>query len=222
MEHRYLVTGTDTGVGKTRVTAALARRAHALGKRVLAWKPIETGVPLTAELGEDQRTLVEAAGGWQESEARGLYRFPLAAAPLPASIAANTPIDLERLRRVLASAEPAADLVLVEGAGGLRVPIVERPNGVVDMAGLATMLGLPLIIVARAGLGTINHSLLTIEAAERDGLAIAALVLSHRPDDDRDFTESNAREIRRRWAGRVTVFEGDGASLLASVSGRTW
>lgn len=197
---RYFVTGTDTGVGKTFVTCALARRARDLGAtKVLAFKPIETGC--TGDLGEDQRLLVEAAGGWQQGDARGLYQFALAAAPLVAARAEHRTIDLDRIALALSAAQRGADLVLVEGAGGLRVPITET----VDMVGLARQLELPLIVVARAGLGTINHSLLTIEAADREQLTVSALVLSRRPDDDAAFAESNATEIRSRWPGRVVV-----------------
>ena len=81
------------------------------------------------------------------------------------------------------------------------------------MAALAARLQMPLIIVARAGLGTINHTLLTIEAAERDGLTTRGVVLSRRPVDDETFAESNASEIRRRWPGTVAVFASDPRTL---------
>ena len=203
---RYFITGTDTGVGKTFVTCTFAHRAREIGRRVMAFKPIETGVNGT--LGEDQHALVEAAGGWQHSAARGLYQFAQPAAPLVAARAESRTIDVDAIKRVVSSAA-GLDLLLVEGAGGLRVPVTET----VDMAGLARALDLPLIVVARAGLGTINHSLLTIEAAEREGLRVAALVLSLRPDEDRDFAASNAFEIRRRWPSTVLVFDGSGPSL---------
>jgi dethiobiotin synthetase len=90
-------------------------------------------------------------------------------------------------------------LCLVEGAGGWRVPITRT----LGMAGLARRVGAPVIIVARATLGTLNHSLLTIEAVERDGLRVAALVLSGLPQDDRELGASNAAELRRMWKGQV-------------------
>jgi dethiobiotin synthetase len=98
-----------------------------------------------------------------------------------------------------------ADVVVVEGAGGWRVPITEE----YDMSSLAKKLDADVVVAARAGLGTINHSLLTIEAVERDGLKIAGVVLSRRPDEDREFALSNADEIRRRWNGRVVLFDTD-------------
>jgi dethiobiotin synthetase len=217
---RYFVTGTDTGVGKTFVTAALARRAVARGQRVFAFKPIETGIPSTADLATapvgtgpagmpapapptDQEILVAAAGGWQAGDLCGVYRFRLPAAPYVAAKVERQTIDLSRIDSVLAQGSADADLVLVEGAGGWRVPVTES----VDMGGLAKRLGMPVIVVARAGLGTINHSRLTIEAAERDGCPVAALVLSKRPDESVAFVQSNADEISRQWTGRVLVLE---------------
>jgi dethiobiotin synthetase len=92
-----------------------------------------------------------------------------------------------------------AGLVLVEGAGGWRVPVTDE----LDIAGLAKLIGLPVIVVAQGGLGTINHTLLTVEAVARDRQDIAAVVISCRPDDEPDFVASNVAEIRRRFDGRV-------------------
>lgn len=210
---RYFVTGTDTGVGKTFVTCALARRARALGSRVFAFKPIETGV--VGDIGEDQKALAEAAGDWQQGEARSLYRFAMPAAPSVAADAIDETIDLGNIRRVYKAHADEVDVVLVEGAGGIRVPV----TATLDMAGLARSLDnvadLELLIVGRAGLGTINHTLLTIEAAERDGLTVAAVVLSRRPDDDEAFARSNAEEIRRRWDGGVMILGPDETVLDA-------
>ena len=94
---------------------------------------------------------------------------------------------------------------MVEGAGGWRVPIIEDE----DMSNLARRLACEVVIVGRAGLGTINHSLLTIEAVERDGLKLAAVVLSRRPEEEREFARSNCAQIRRRWKGTVILFDTD-------------
>ena len=104
---------------------------------------------------------------------------------------------------MFATGRDQADLVLVEGAGGWRVPIW---NGL-DMGAFAKRLGLPVLIVARAGLGTINHTLLTIEAVERQGCSVAAAILSVKPDDDREFAQSNADQIAKVWPGRVLLFD---------------
>lgn len=205
--HGYFVTGTDTGVGKTFTSAALASRARALGKRVFAFKPIETGCQPPE--GDDQRTLSTAAGDWQTGALRGLYQLSRPVAPLVAAEAEHRTIDLDLIDVTIRESAPHADLVIIEGAGGWRVPITPT----IDMAAFAGRLGLPVIVVARASLGTINHSLLTLEAVERDGCSVAALVLSRQPSDDPDFTASNAHEISRRWRGLIVTLTSDPSVL---------
>jgi dethiobiotin synthetase len=216
----YFVTGTDTNVGKTYVTCALARRAAAHGHKVFAFKPIETGCAAGPDgelVGADQELLAEAAGGWQQGGYRGLYRFPLPAAPRVAAEAAQATIDLARVIQTThaGAAQHQATLTLVEGAGGWRVPIAFDA----DMSVLARDLGLPVLIVARAGLGTINHTLLTIEAIQRDGLALAGVVLSRRLSDDFEATQSNRVEINRRWPGLVLILDEAPAVLDCLVLG---
>ena len=199
----FFVTGTDTGVGKTFVTCAFARQATSRGKKVFAFKPIETGCAMIDGrlFGSDQELLAHAAGNWQRGSHRGVYRFAQAVAPLVAATAESEAIDLEWVADVFKKGSAEADLVLVEGAGGWRVPITET----VDMGGLAKRLGLPVIVVARAGLGTINHSLLTIEAVEHEGLTLHAVVLNALPSDEPGLAASNADEIRRKWPGTVLI-----------------
>jgi dethiobiotin synthetase len=199
----YFVTGTDTGVGKTHVTAALAGRGRALGKRVFAWKPVETGCAAVNGrlVGADQEAI---SSEWQEGELRGLYRFVRPVAPLVAARDEGR-IEPQRIMETFRRGVANTDLVLVEGAGGWRVPITED----LDMGGLAKLLGLPVIVVARGGLGTINHTLLTLEAIEREQQVVAAAVLSARPEEDPAFVEENAQEIRRRFSGRVLTFWSD-------------
>jgi dethiobiotin synthetase len=206
----YFVTGTDTSVGKTYVTCALARRALAQGHKVFAFKPIESGCgrgPDGELYGSDQDLLAEAAGGWQHGPLRGLYRFPLPAAPFVAAEAAQTTIDVAQVVQTAhrGATDSLATLTLVEGAGGWRVPVTADS----DMSTLARALTFPVLVVARAGLGTINHTLLTIEAIHRDGLPLAGVVLSRRAEDDLEATESNRIEINRRWPGRVLVLGAD-------------
>lgn len=150
-------------------------------------------------IGADQTELVEAAGGWQVGSLAGLYQFEPPVAP---SVASKC-IDMHEIQRIFQQGAAQADISLVEGAGGWRVPI----TSVADMSNLAKQCGLPVIIVSTATLGTINHSLLTIEAVERDGLQVAGLVLSRRPEDDVDHAASNLREISARWPGRAIVLD---------------
>ncbi len=202
----YFVTGTDTGVGKTYVAAALVRHVRGLGKKVLGFKPIETGCG-TEPLGPDQRALYQAAGGWQTGPLTGVYRLRDPIAPYVAARAEGVTIDLDHIVALARGA--GADFTVVEGAGGWRVPLTDGA----DISDLAARLAIPVVIVARAGLGTINHTLLTIEAVERDGCSVAAVVLSRRPDEDIDFAFQNASEIGRRWDGGVVVFDGDSSVL---------
>lgn len=203
----YFVTGTDTGVGKTHVTAALAGRMRDRGMRVFAWKPIETGCALVeGQLsGADQEAI---SSPWQQGDLRGLYQFRRPVAPLVAARSEGA-IDPERVMETFRRGASGADRVLVEGAGGWRVPITED----LDMGGLAAMIGLPVIVVARGGLGTINHTLLTVEAVRQEQQLIAGVVLSCRPEEDPRFIEENAGEIRRRFPGRVIVLWNEGSVL---------
>ena len=210
----YFVTGTDTNVGKTYVTCALARLAVEAGHRVFAFKPIESGCvqgPDGSYVGSDQRLLVVASGGWQTGPLRGLYQLPLPAAPLVAAEAAGATIDLELVVRTAqeGASQGAASFALVEGAGGWRVPITPTA----DMGTLARRLGLPVLVVARASLGTINHTLLTLEAIRADGLAAAAVVLSQRAEDDPSAAQRNRIEIQRRWPGEIVILGRSPAAL---------
>ena len=207
----YFVTGTDTGVGKTHVTEALARCGRTLGKKVFAFKPIETGCEDVGGglAGMDMDALWKAAGSWQTGDLRGVYRFRIPVAPLVAARAESAEIDLDRIDRVFREGVAQSEVALVEGAGGWRVPVTDTA----DVGTLAKRTGLPVVVVCRATLGTINHSLLTIEAVERDGCQVAAVVLSRRPDESGEFARSNRDEILGRWKGTVLVYEGSDSVL---------
>ncbi len=171
------VTGTDTGCGKTTVACALARAARESGLRVRVLKPVETGCEEVGgeRIAADALALAEAAGDPRSAPEICPYRLSLPAAPENAARQENVPIDPDLLRRAFAATVAGADVVLVEGAGGLRVPIAPG----LEMAELALLFGLPLLVVARASLGTINHTLLTLEAARSRRLAVAGVIFSH-------------------------------------------
>jgi dethiobiotin synthetase len=187
---RIFVTGTDTGVGKTFVSTALLRAGRARGWDVVGWKPIETGcTPVAA----DARALSEAGG-------RALapsYAFAMPAAPAVAAAREGVMIDVDAI--VERARALTGDLVIVEGAGGWRVPITDD----VDMGELARRVGWPVLIVGRAALGTINHTLLTLEAVADGGCSIHGVVLSVLPTDDHDFARSNRDEIAKRTTAPV-------------------
>jgi len=169
----FFVTGTDTGVGKTVVACALVRALRARGIDAGALKPVETGVGERGPL--DALALRAAAGGGDPLEDVCPQRFALAAAPTVAAAAEGRKVDLVAIEAAHARLAACHALLVVEGAGGLLVPVTDG----VAMADLAAGLGLPLVIVARASLGTINHARLTVEAARQRGLAIAGIAISH-------------------------------------------
>ena len=169
------VTGTDTGVGKTVVACALVRALRARGLDVGALKPVETGVGPEGPL--DAIALRRASGDDAPLDAICPQRFALPAAPTVAAAAEGREVDLAALDAAFAAQAARHAFVVVEGAGGLRVPVAEG----LDMADLAARWELPLLVVARAALGTINHTRLTLDAATARGLAVVGLVVSH-PD----------------------------------------
>lgn len=183
---RYFVTGTDTGVGKTHVSCALLRRARELGRRVVAVKPIETGM-LPDDFGSD-RALLAAAAQTSRIDLEVLAR-PVS--PLVAARAEGRTLDVPNLCRRIEDHASGAELVVIEGAGGWRVPITKHHG----MGDLARMLGANVILVARAGLGTVNHTVLSIESIRASGVPLAAVLLSVQPTDDRAFAEENASTI---------------------------
>jgi dethiobiotin synthetase len=198
-----LVTATDTEVGKTTVACALVRRLRGRGVRVGVLKPFESGcaeAPDGQLVPADAVKLKAAAGDAQPLETVCLHRFRL---PLAPGIAARREGRQVTLAPTLAAFEVLArshQVVVVEGAGGLLVPLTPGE----DVADLAVALGLPLVVVARARLGTLNHTRLTVEAARARGLEIAAVVLNAGPDpvgpgDDPSITDNG--EVLRRLTG---------------------
>jgi dethiobiotin synthetase len=183
-----LVTGTDTGVGKTFVACALARALRASGRRVSVMKPVETGV---TDVPDDARRLQEAAADPATLDEICPYRLRAPLAPTVAARLEDVTIDLARLEALIRQRLEGADLLLVEGAGGLLVPIADS----VTWADLAARLRLPLLVVAANRLGTINHCALTARVAEAMGLAVVGFVLSS-PCRVRDASaDSNAASI---------------------------
>jgi len=172
----YIVTGTGTGVGKTIVTAALAALAADRGERVAVVKPAQTGLSLASEEESDLEVVGRLSG---VTDLHELARYP---DPLSPEAAARTsglpPLDLGFAAEYIK--ELTADLVLVEGAGGLLVRY--DPSGW-TIADLAAALDAPVVVVTMAGLGTLNHTALTLEALTARGLTLAGLVIGSWPDD---------------------------------------
>ncbi|HEV7733218.1 MAG TPA: dethiobiotin synthase [Candidatus Binatia bacterium] len=165
------VTGTDTGVGKTFVACALAHALRATGRRVGVVKPIETGV--TGEP-EDAMRLRDAAGDPSPLDDLCPYRLRAPLAPAAAAPAEGVIIDVERIVALIERRAATADVLIVEGAGGLLVPI----TAACSYLDLALRLALPTLLVAANRLGTLNHCALTARVARAEGLHVRGIVLS--------------------------------------------
>jgi len=201
------VTGTDTGVGKTFVACALARGLRAAGIDVGVLKPVETGVPAAGP--QDALALRVAAGVADPIETICPQRFALPASPEVAARAAGTRVDLPAIRGAFDVLAARHACLLVEGAGGLLVPLYERT----DTADLARDLGLPLLVVARAALGTINHTRLTLEAIDARGLELFGVVISHAGGPIAEADERNLASLRTRLGPRLVAELPPAASL---------
>jgi dethiobiotin synthetase len=188
------VTGTDTGVGKTVLAAALVAALRADGVDVAAFKPVVTGLDEPPGLfGRDHELLARAAGGERQPEEVAPYRFGPPVSPHLAAEAAGVTIEPTRLVALARAAAGTADVLVTEGVGGLLVPLT--PGYLVR--DLAVDLALPLVVAAHCGLGTINHTLLTVEAARSGGLTVAAVVMTPWPDEPRAIESSNRAIVER-------------------------
>ncbi len=201
-----LVTGTDTDVGKTIVTSAVAVAAQAAGLKVAVVKPGQTG---TAAGGPTDIELVARLAAPHTTRVLATYPDPLA--PLAAArVAGVAPLELYAVVDAIRAEAENHDLVLVEGAGGLLVPMGVRPSGEAwTVADLAVQLGVRALVVARAGLGTLNHTALTLEALERRGVP-AAVVLGAWPAEPELVHWANLGELIPHLVGALP----DGAGAI--------
>jgi dethiobiotin synthetase len=169
------ITGTDTGVGKTVITAALAWTLVQAGGRVAVMKPVQTGTGLPGMT--DIEFVESVLDANLDADNVCIYRFQEPLSPLAASRISGIKIDTCKIREAFGKLRSKHDVVIVEGAGGLLVPITEDYL----MADLARDLGIPLLIVARPDLGTLNHTALTVESARRRGIDILGVVINRFP-----------------------------------------
>ncbi len=168
------VTGTDTGVGKTLVSAALAAALREQGLDVGVMKLVETGWPESATIPSDAHRLRTAAGVSETVEQICPYRFPAPLAPLAAARAAGCQIEMPVLMEAFRRLADRHAYMIVEGVGGLLVPVTET----LDVSDVLVQLGLPAIVVGRAALGGVNHACLTLDALKARNVPILALVLN--------------------------------------------
>lgn len=200
-----LVTGTDTGVGKTIVTAAVAATAAAAGLRVAVLKLAQTGTADGAPTDIDEVSRLAAPDA-----ALTLVDYPQPLAPLVAAREAGMPpLDLYDAVDAVRAQAKEFDLLLVEGAGGLLVPMGTRPSGAPwSVADLAVSVDATAVVVARAGLGTLNHTLLTLEALERRSVR-AHVVIGAWPDGPDRVHWTNLDYLRPHLAGALPDAVGD-------------
>jgi dethiobiotin synthetase len=183
------VAGTDTEVGKTVVAAAICAALAARGEPVAAFKPAVTGIDEDPDpvWPWDHELLAQVTG--QRAEDVAPYRFGPPVSPHWAAELADSPIEPPRLLEVARRHE----LLIAEGVGGLMVPLT---TGYL-VRDLALDLGLPVVVAARTGLGTINHTLLTVDAARAAGLTVAGVVMTPWPESPEPIERSNRETIER-------------------------
>jgi dethiobiotin synthetase len=195
------ITGTGTEVGKTVVAAVTARTLAARGERVAVFKPAVSGLDEVASGVGDHELLRAAAESDQGDDEIAPYRFGPPVSPHLGAELAGVEIDPARLRADAQRAAHGADVLVCEGVGGFLVPLT---LGYL-VRDFARELGLPIGIAAGAGLGTINHTLLTIESVRGIGLDVAAVALTPWPSDPGVVERSNRDAIARLGDVRVEV-----------------
>jgi dethiobiotin synthetase len=198
-----VVTGTDTGVGKTIVTAAIAAAATAAGRQVAMVKPAQTGIATGEEA--DAATVARLA---DPATVRTLAAYPDPLAPLAAArVSGQPPLKAMTAHLGVRDVGRNHDLTLVEGAGGL---LVQMGEGGWTIAELAVSLGATVVVVARAGLGTLNHVALTLEALDRRGIP-AYVVIGAWPAEPELVHRTNMHDLRGELAGVLP----EGAGTMA-------
>ena len=201
------VTGTDTGVGKTLVAGAIADWGRRRGMRVAVCKPVATGCQRRREglVSEDAEFLAHHADARFPLDTICPQRFAEALAPAIAAERAKTSIEWNAIDAVIQLMSKESDFMIVEGVGGVMAPMGRDKGGggvtVLDMIG---WLGLPAVVVARAGLGTINHTLLTVEALRREKIRVAGVVINEYPPETPGVVEETNPRAIEKW-GRVPV-----------------
>ena len=191
----FFITGTDTGVGKTFVTAGIAAVLKERGVNVGVMKPVETGCAEKDGRLEPQDALYlkNAAGVSDELDLINPYRFKACLAPSIASKLEGKNIDLNRIKECYDKLASRHSMMFVEGAGGLLAPINENKT----IADLIKLLNLPLIIIAASRLGAINHTLLTVRYAQSVGILVAGIILNYPAFTMEEVSSLNQTEIKR-------------------------
>jgi dethiobiotin synthetase len=203
--HGFFVTGTDTGVGKTLVACALLRAFAARGLRAAGMKPVAAGVEERGGelINEDVEQLLAAGSVAAPRDVINPYRFAEPIAPHIAAARAGASISLDHVANCHRELAARSDIVVVEGAGGFRVPL----GAGIDTGDLAARLGLPVVLVVGMRLGCLNHALLTAEAIGARGLTLSGWIANH-IDPRMAAADENVRALEERL----------GAPLVARIA----
>lgn len=188
------ITGTDTGVGKTLIAAALAAALKETGTDVGVMKPVASGG------WDDARFLIKAAGVTDNLFLVNPYCLETPVAPSVAADIEKRIIDIEKIRASYEELSRRHEMMIVEGVGGLLVPIYKKYL----VSDLIKDLNLPIVIVARPGLGTINHTLLTISEARRSRIKVLGVIINNYDEADAGIAEKTAPEVIEK-IGKIPV-----------------
>lgn len=212
--HGFFVTGTDTGVGKTLIACALLHFYAQAGLRTVGMKPVAAGAENVEGVlrNEDVVALNAAANVAAPPELVNPYCFAEPIAPHIAAAKAAVTIDIDRIIRAYRSLSALADCVIVEGAGGFRVPLTRSA----DMGHLAASIGLPVIMVVGMRLGCLNHALLTAEAVRAAGLRLHAWVANHAAAQPMAYAKENIAALEERLDAPLLAQVAYDASMSAS------
>jgi dethiobiotin synthetase len=199
MSHGIFITGTDTGVGKTYVAERIAAILTEQGVDVGVMKPAETGCPLRAGrrlMPSDAMQLRNAAQCCDPLDLVNPYRFRNPLAPSVAASQERKKIYPEKIRTAFRELSRRHEFMIVEGSGGIMVPLSERYT----FRDLAYGLKLPVVIIARPGLGTINHTLMTISVLRDKGIAIQGIIINYADNKPAGMAEKTSPEIITRMS----------------------
>jgi len=195
----FFITGTDTGVGKTVVTACLLSLYRKHKQSVGVMKPIETGVDpqCSSSANSDAKFLMEISRGSDPLALVSPIRLKPAASPYQAAKMENLPINTDKIIQNFHTLADKYENMLVEGVGGLLAPLTSNYL----VCDLVRDLGLPLLVVSRNTLGTLNHTLLTLRVAEQEGIPVRGVIMNRTEPGEND-------EIEKEHAGIITEFSG--------------
>ena len=196
MKKNIFITGTDTDVGKTIVTAGLALIGQNLGYKTGVYKPFQSGCMMDGEIfKKPDPDFIQSLN--PDVVTKSSYNFLHPSAPILAASLENVAIEPEKILHDYNELDKSCDFVIVEGAGGLLVPVYKD----LLIRDFIKLLNLPLIVVAKPDLGTINHSLLTIEAAKNSGIEVLGIIISNYPENTDDLAIKTAPDYIKEFSG---------------------